>query len=88
MGPLLYLIFMADIPTTEDTLIANFADDTAILSSDTNPSRASDKLQLHLKVLQTWLEHWRVKVIRISKSPLPPIASFVRKLQSTIHQYQ
>ena len=44
LGPLLYLIFMADIPTSEDTLIATFADDTPILSSDTNPIRASDKI--------------------------------------------
>jgi hypothetical protein len=62
LGPLLYLIFTADIPTTDDTLIATFTDDTAMLSSDTNPNRASDKLQLHLIVFQTWLEQWRVKV--------------------------
>jgi len=62
LGPLLYLVFKADIPTTDDTVIATFADHTAILSSDTNPNRVSDKLQLHLTVLQTWLEQWRVKV--------------------------
>jgi len=56
LGPLLYFIFMADIPTSDDTLIATFADDTAILSSDTNPIRASEKLQQHLNVLQSWLE--------------------------------
>ena len=62
LGPLLYLIFTADIPTSEDTLIATFADDTTILSSDTNPIRASDKLQQHLNVLQSWLEQWRVEM--------------------------
>ena len=56
LGPLLYLFFTADIPTKDDTLIATVADDTAKLSPDINPNRASDKLQLHLNVLQTWLE--------------------------------
>ena len=59
---MLYLIFTANIPTTDNTLIATFADDTAILSSDTNPNWASDKLQLHLNVLQTWLEQLVVEV--------------------------
>jgi hypothetical protein len=41
IGPLLYFIYAADAPTRNDTLIATFADDTAILSSDANPARAS-----------------------------------------------
>jgi hypothetical protein len=45
LGPLLYLIFTADVPLTEKTLMATFADDTAILSSDHDPNAASQKLQ-------------------------------------------
>ena len=33
----------ADIPSTQDTLMATFADDPAILSSDPDPVRASGK---------------------------------------------
>jgi hypothetical protein len=32
LGPLLYLIFMADIPTRHESFIATFADDTAIMA--------------------------------------------------------
>jgi hypothetical protein len=62
IGPLLYLIYTADMPTTDDTLIATFADDTAILSSDADPVRASERLHHHLSLLQTWLKQWKIKV--------------------------
>lgn len=62
LGPLLYLIYTADVPTREDTLMATFADDTAILAADSNPTRASEKIQSHLNEIQTWLKKWRISV--------------------------
>jgi hypothetical protein len=48
LGPILYSIFTADIPETEQTLIAANADDTAILASHPNPITATAHLQHHL----------------------------------------
>ena len=62
LGPLFYLIFTADIPTRNDTTIATFADDTAILASNEDPQTASQSLQTHLNHLATWLNIWRIKV--------------------------
>lgn len=62
LGPFLYLIFTADIPVTNSTTIATFADDTAIIAVDENPNTASENLQNHLDQLQDWLNNWRVKV--------------------------
>jgi len=62
LGPLLYLIYTADVPTTQDTLMATFADDIAILSSDPDPVSANENPQHHLNLLQIWLEQWRIKV--------------------------
>jgi hypothetical protein len=62
LGPLLYLIFTADIPLTEKTLMATFADDTAIMSPDHDPNMASQKLQQHLNLLQNWMEQWKITV--------------------------
>jgi hypothetical protein len=62
LGPLLYLLYTADVPLTQDTLMATFAGETAILSSDPDLVRASEKLQHHFNLLQNWLEQWRIKV--------------------------
>jgi hypothetical protein len=62
LGPFLYLIYTADIPTTNKTNMATFADDTVILALDQNPIAASEKLQNHLNLLQQWLCKWKIKV--------------------------
>ena len=85
LGPLLYLIFTADIPTTADTLIATFADDTAILSSDSRPDRASEKLQQHLNNLQTWLDQWRIKVNNAKSTQITFTTTHIDCPQTTIY---
>lgn len=61
LGPVLYTLFTADIPTSEETTIATFADDTVILSSNKNDLLASKHLQNHLNQISLWLETWRMK---------------------------
>jgi hypothetical protein len=61
-GPFLYIIFTADLPQTNDTLIATFADDAAILTADLDPRRASEKLQNHLNTINRWLHQWKICV--------------------------
>ncbi|GBP22827.1 RNA-directed DNA polymerase from mobile element jockey [Eumeta japonica] len=62
LGPVLYLIFTADIPTHEDTITATYADDTALLSVDKDSSTASAKLQAHVFKVENWLDKWRIRV--------------------------
>jgi hypothetical protein len=62
LGPFLYLIYTADNPITNETNMATFADDTAILALNQNPIVASENLQNHLNVLQQWLCKWKIKV--------------------------
>jgi len=61
LGPLLYILFTADFPLSNDTSIATYADDTVIMAVSRNPMIASIRLQNHLDSVQTWLKTWRIK---------------------------
>ena len=61
-GPLLYLIFTADILTAENTTIASFADDVAILSVNEDPVTATRQLQTHINNLVEWHTRWGITV--------------------------
>lgn len=62
LGPFLYVLYTNDIPRTDNTTLATFADDTAILSKHQDPVIASDGLQNYLNQLQKWLKTWRICV--------------------------
>jgi hypothetical protein len=59
-GPLLYLLYTADHPTP-DSFTSTFADDTAVVATDSDPATASQKLQTTLLAIQSWLKNWRIK---------------------------
>jgi hypothetical protein len=62
LGPLLYLLFTADLPTTDYTTIATFADDPGLLVVHRDPVVASQRLQSHLTLLHDWFELWKIRV--------------------------
>jgi len=61
LGPLLYLINTADLPTLANSTTATFADDTAILTVHEGPKIAEHRLQMHVNKIQSWLKTWRMK---------------------------
>jgi hypothetical protein len=62
LGPLLYLLYTAGLPTTNSTTIAKFADDTALLATNSDLALASQKLEYHLDLLQEWCDKWKIKI--------------------------
>lgn len=61
LGPLLYLLFTADLPRSQNAVIGTFADDTAVLAVSKDAQKASNALQKYLNTLSVWLREWRIK---------------------------
>jgi len=61
LGPLLYLLFTADLSTMDYT-IATFADDTGLLAVHRDPAVASQRLQSHLILLHDSFIRWKIHV--------------------------
>jgi hypothetical protein len=54
-------MYTADLPSSPTTTIATFADDTAVLATDSDPAVASQKLQTDFLAIQIWLQKWRIQ---------------------------
>lgn len=62
IGPVLYTIFTSDIPVSNDTILATYADDTAIIAKHNVPFTASSILQEHITAIEKWLAKWNIMV--------------------------
>ena len=62
LGPFLYLIFTNDIPQPDETIIATFADDTAILAVGNTIEESTNKLQRSINKIYNWTSKWRIKL--------------------------
>lgn len=62
LGPLLYLLYTADIPTSTETIIGTFADDTVIMATSNNEKEATEKLQRALNKITKWTRDWKIKL--------------------------
>ena len=62
LGRTLYLIFTADLPTSDRVLTFTFVDDTAILNSHCNSVIATSELNCHLKCLDIWYNNCRIRI--------------------------
>jgi len=60
LGPLLYVLYTSDLPTSRETTLGTFADDTAIFVTHEDPTITSLNLQQHLQhlhIIEKWLKN-------------------------------
>lgn len=62
LGPVLYLLFTADIPLDKNVMMATFADDTAILATDKSVNQTVNNLQTAMNKIHNWTQRWRIKL--------------------------
>ncbi|KAL4098379.1 hypothetical protein QTP88_023004 [Uroleucon formosanum] len=58
----LFNVYTADIPKTPNTVMATYADDTAILSPGNDPVKTVHFLQTHLDLIDKWSPNWKIKI--------------------------
>lgn len=62
LSPILYCIFVSDLPRTEGTQLAMYADDVCIYSRSWSPEVAARRLQVASESLLDYFATWRVKI--------------------------
>ena len=62
LGPLLYTLYTDDLPQSDKTILSNFADDTAIFTTNPDPTQTSANLEEHLLEINNWTRKWKLKI--------------------------
>lgn len=62
LSPILYALYIADLPTRLDTELALYADDTAVLSAAKSANTIVKRLNESLRSIQCFLRKWRIKI--------------------------
>ncbi|KAK9889042.1 hypothetical protein WA026_004323 [Henosepilachna vigintioctopunctata] len=62
LSPMLYNLFTRDVPKSQDTNLALYADDTAIFTRSWSPHIATQRLQQAVDNLQEWFTTWCISV--------------------------
>jgi hypothetical protein len=62
LGPVFYLLYINDVPTTSNSTMATFADDTAVMAKGETVDISIRKLQSAVNKDAIWTRKWRIKL--------------------------
>ncbi|KAL1122987.1 hypothetical protein AAG570_003311 [Ranatra chinensis] len=62
LGPVLFNLYINDLPETTNTQVAMYADDTAFLAQSWKPGLVTNRLQEALNRAESWFSTWRMEI--------------------------
>lgn len=62
ISPTLFNIFINDIPKNDQTQLALFADDTAVMASSTKEGKCREYAQRHLEEITEYFKKWKLQI--------------------------
>jgi hypothetical protein len=65
LSPTLFNLYINDALQTHGVHLALFADDTCLYATDPKEGFIVRKLQRGLSSMETWCEHWNIKLMKI-----------------------
>ena len=60
LGPLLFLIFINDLPDNLESTVKIFADDTSLFSATSDPQTCANNLTRDLRRISSWADQWKM----------------------------
>ena len=60
LGPLLFLVYITDLPVNLESLVKLFADDTSFFSTDYNPLLSAEIMNKDLIKISKWANQWNM----------------------------
>ncbi|GBO25105.1 RNA-directed DNA polymerase from mobile element jockey [Araneus ventricosus] len=83
ISPVLYSLYVNDIPKTHKTLLGMYADDTAILAKNKNHKYTAAALNQHLAKLDDWFLKWKI-ALNVNKTEAVYFAKGRRKYKPVV----
>jgi len=67
LGPVLYLLYTSGLPNVENSTVATFADDTAILTVDSSNEESTGKLPTTINQIQNWTKNGTSSLMNLNQ---------------------
>ena len=84
LGPLLFLVYINDLPENLQSTVKLFADDTSLFSTVYEPNISASQLESDLKKISHWAYKWKMN-FNPDLSKQPQQVTFSRKTVKASH---